>query len=136
MRGSFADSVRNVATSTRTASATRSARRVLRRGPGRRGQRARHLLLAVALEDIANLNVIEILDADSALESLADFLDIILEAAKRSDRADVNLDAVANDAHSSLPVDDTAADRAASDDPHTRHLEQLANFRLAEDDLL
>src|SRR5712671_3239642 len=80
IRGSFADSVRKVATSTRTASATRSARRVLRRRARRRSQCSRYLLLAVAFENIADLDVVEVLDANTALEAFTDFLHIVLEA--------------------------------------------------------
>src|SRR5688572_24973055 len=132
MRGSFADSVRKVATSTRIASATRSARRVLRRCPRCRSQRAGNLLLPVAFEHVANLDVVEILHANSALEALADFLDVILEATQRSDRPVVDLDAVPHHANATLAVDDTAADRATGDHAHARNLEQLAHLGFAE----
>src|SRR5687768_16689034 len=132
MRGSFAESVRKVATSTRIASATRSARRVLRRRARRRGQCASHLLLPVTLEHIADLDIVEILHTDTALEALADFLDIVLEASERSDRPIVDLHSIANHAYATLAVDDPAPNRAAGNDTHARNLEQLANFRLAE----
>src|SRR5688500_791963 len=128
MRGSFAESVRKVATSTRIASATRSARRVLRRRARRRSQCASHLLLPVALEHIADFDVVEILHTDTALEALADFLHVVLEAAEGSDRAIVDLDAIANHADATLAVDDPAPDRAAGNDTHARNLEQLAHF--------
>src|ERR1051325_9418257 len=91
IRGSFADSVRKVATSTRTASATRSARRVLRRRASRRCQCASDLLLPVALEHVSDLEVVEVLDSNAALEAFAHFFDIVLEAAQRADVAVVNL---------------------------------------------
>src|SRR5450830_1550544 len=123
MRGSFTDSVRNVATSTRTASATRSARRVLRRralgaSPSRcshatrardsrsrdckftsTAQSPRHLLLFVAFEHVAHLDVVEVFDANSALESVAHFLDVVLEAAQRRDGSVVDLHPVAEHAN-------------------------------------
>src|SRR4051812_38071913 len=132
MRGSLADSVRKVATSTRIASATRSARRVLRRSPCRRSQRSRDLLLPIALEDIADLDVVEILNTDTALEAFAHFLHVVLEATERRDSAVVDLDAVAHDANAASAVDDAVPHRASSDDAHARHLEQLAHFGFAE----
>src|SRR5205085_1788949 len=80
IRGSFAASVRKVATSARTASATRSARRVLRSGG--RLECARYLFLAVALDHVADFDVVEILDADAALETFAHFLRVVLEPAE------------------------------------------------------
>src|SRR5947207_2100311 len=123
MRGSFADSVRKVATSTRTASAMRSARRVLRRSARRRSESASYLLLPVALEDVADFDVVEVLDADAALESFAHFLHVVLEASERSDSSVVDFHAVADDSNASLSIDDAASHRAPGDDSHPRHLE-------------
>src|SRR5215207_4042343 len=102
IRGSFADEARNVAISSRTASATRSARRLLRRCG--RLERSRDLLLAIALDDVAHLDVVEVLDADTALETFAHFLHIVLEAAQRADGTFVNLGTVANDARTCLAI--------------------------------
>src|SRR5688500_3488249 len=134
MRGSFAESVRNVATSTRIAPARRSDLRVLRRSARRRSQRARDLLLPVALEHIPNLQIVEVLDPDAALEPFAHFLDVVLEAAQRGDVAVVDLDGVANHPHAALAIYYAAANRAAGNDAHLRNLEQLAHFSLAEHD--
>src|SRR6185437_13279456 len=43
-----------------------------------RRKRARDLFLGVALDDVADLDVVEVLDADTALEALAHFTHIIL----------------------------------------------------------
>src|SRR5687767_2244219 len=132
MRGSFAESVRNVATSTRIASATRSDLRVLRRRARRRRQGARNLLLPVALEHIPNLQIFEVLDANTALESFADFLHVVLEPAQRRDVAVVDLDGIAYHADSTLAIDDSTAHGAARDDAHLRDLEQLPHLGLAK----
>src|SRR6476646_5480858 len=72
-RGSFTDSARNVATSSRIASATRSGRRlpggIARSRLWRGAERTRELFLAVALDHVADLDVVEVLDADTALEA-------------------------------------------------------------------
>src|ERR1019366_663888 len=61
----------------------------------RRGRRegAGDGLLAVALENVADLDVVEVLDADAALEPVLHFLHVVLEAAQGSDHAVVRLDA-------------------------------------------
>ncbi len=76
-----------------------------------RRKRARDLFLGVALEDVADLDVVEVLDADTALEAFAHFLHVVLEAAQRADDSVVDLDAIANDTHATSAVDDSA--------PHT-----------------
>src|SRR3954453_9212672 len=79
-------------------------------------ERPRHFFRAIVLEHIADLEVVEVLDADTTLESFAHFAHIFLEAAQRRDGAVVNLHAVADDAHATLAVDGTAAHRAPGDD--------------------
>ena len=75
MRGSLTPSARNVATASRMASATRSGRRVswgmsrLASARGRR-ERAGDLLGAVRLDHVVDLQVVEVLDSDAALEAL------------------------------------------------------------------
>ena len=63
-----------------------------------RFERPRDFLGAIALDDVADLDVVEVLDADTALEPFAHFAHVVLEAAQRRDRAVVHLDAVADDA--------------------------------------
>ena len=139
MRGSFASSARNVATSSRMASATRSERRcsvamhALRTSTWIQAC-ARPIPGAIALDDVADLDVVEVLDADTALEPFAHFAHVVLEALERRERAVEHLDAVANDAHAALAVDDAAADRAAGDRSDARDLEHLAHFGFAEHD--
>ena len=47
-----------------------------------RYQRSGNFLGAIALDDVADLDVVEVLDGDTALVTLLDFADIILEASK------------------------------------------------------
>src|SRR5687768_14017359 len=93
-RGSFTPSVRNIATASRIASDTRSGRRefIEPQETGSRKQewnclvggagllqRARYLFLAVTLDHVTDLDVIEVLDADAALVPFLDLLHVILE---------------------------------------------------------
>src|SRR3954465_8409604 len=104
-RGSFTSSARNVATSSRMASATRSARRCAPppcslgmpvSSRGRRIEGARHFLGAVALDDVAALDVVEVLDADAAFEAFAHLAHVVLEALERREGAVEHLDAIAD----------------------------------------
>src|SRR5688572_31425115 len=80
------------------------------------------------------LEVIEVLDRDTALEALTHLAHVVLEALERGDVSLVDLDGVAHDAHARLPVDDPAADDAAGDRADLRDLEHLAHLRVADDD--
>src|SRR5690349_829655 len=105
-----------------------------RRSAGGRLERARHLLGAIALDDVADLEVVEVLDADAALESFAHLTHVLLEATERRNGAVVNLHAIADDARAALPVDDSAAHGTASDGADAGDLEHLTHDGLAGDD--
>src|SRR4051812_17439467 len=128
-RGSLTSFARKVAISSRIAAATRSerwwsgvtmnrsgdddaqSRRAgLQRASGLLSglEGARDFLGAEALESVADLDVVEVLDADTALEAFTDFLHIVLEATQRPNGAFVDLDAVADDAQAARAVDDAA----------------------------
>src|SRR2546422_1250911 len=62
-------------------------------------ERARHLFDAVGLDQVADLHVVEVLNADAALEALANLAHVVLEALERPDRPFVHLDAVADHPH-------------------------------------
>src|ERR671933_2557178 len=94
-------------------------------GGGRRGQRPGDLLRPVALDDVPNLDVVEVLDPDAALEALAHLADVVLEAAERRDGTVVHRDAVADDARAVLPRDDAVPHEAPSHDADARHAEEL-----------
>src|SRR5512142_700847 len=68
-------------------------------------QRAGDFLGLVALDDVANLDVVEVLDANAALVPLRHFLHVVLEAAQRRERPVEHLDATTNHAHATLAID-------------------------------
>src|SRR6267143_2894607 len=94
------------------------------------------LLDAIGLDQVTDLDVVEVLDADPALEALAHFADVVFEALERGQRPVVDLDPVADHAHAGGPRDDAAAHEAAGDGADFGDLEQLAHLRLAQDDFL
>src|SRR6478752_3082044 len=60
----------------------------------RRLERPRDFFRAVALDTVAHLDVVEVLDADTALEPFADLANVVLEPAQRGDGALEDLDRV------------------------------------------
>src|SRR5664279_746038 len=101
--------------------------------PGRTSvplQRARDLLRAITLDAVADLQVVEVLDPDAALEALADLLRIVLEAAQGADDPIVHLHGVAHDANAARAIDHAAAHHAAGDDARLGHLEAVSYTHL------
>src|SRR4051812_17539633 len=79
--------------------------------PLRLRQRPLHLLDAVSLDDVADLDVVVAGDLDTALEALADLLHVLLEALERvqADRPvhrRIDDHAAADDAHLGRTLDD------------------------------
>src|SRR5688500_3018381 len=97
-------------------------------------QRTGDFLRAVRLDDVADLEIVEVLDADTALETLTHLRHVVLEAAERRDDAVVDLGAVTNDAHAGLAIDDAVSNEAPGDYADARNLEQLAHLGFAADD--
>src|SRR5581483_7724749 len=93
------------------------------------------LLCPVALDNVTDLEVVEILDANAALEPGPDFLHVILEAPQRPDAPRVDLGAVPDHAHATFAIDDPGPHRAPGNDADLRDLEQLAHLGVAIDDL-
>src|SRR4030095_409096 len=77
----------------------------------------------VRLDDVAFLDVVEVLDPDTALEPLAHLADVVLEAAERADPAVVRNDAVADDAGPRGPDDRALQDGRAGDHADLRDAE-------------
>src|SRR5437763_7532482 len=102
----------------------------------RRHEGARDFLDPIGLDQVAHLDVVEVLDPDPALEPLADLAHVVLEALERGDGALVHLDPVADDAHARGPRDHARAHEAPGDRAHFRDLEDLPHLRLAQHDLL
>src|SRR2546430_10034473 len=59
-------------------------------------ERAGDLLDAIRFDQVADLDVVEVLDADAALEALPHLAHVVLEALEGGDRALVHLHAVAD----------------------------------------
>src|SRR4249920_2642572 len=89
---------------------------------------ARDLLDAVRFDQVAHLDVVEVLDADAALEPLADLAHVVLEALQRRQRAVVHFHAVANDADAPGARDHAAAHETAGNRAKLRDLEDLADL--------
>src|SRR5688500_10634537 len=105
---------------------TRDAERGVGSGVGgARLEGARDLLGTVALDHVADLEVVEVLDADAALEALLDLLHVVLEAAERAEVAVVDLDRVADHADLGAALERAAADVRAGDGADARDLEGL-----------
>src|SRR3954464_11223997 len=93
--------------------------RLTRRGSLLRSrlERPRHFLGAVVLDAVADLDVVEVLDADTALEAFADLAHVVLEPAQRVDRALEDFHAVADDADARVAANEPAPHRTAGDEP-------------------
>src|SRR5437763_2509224 len=106
------------------------------RGPRRLGQRGPDRLQLVRLDHVAGLEIGEVLDPDSALESLVHLSDVVLEALEGSDLAGDDGLLVAQQAHHRGPGDLAVGDRGAGDGPELRHVEGLQYLRVAHHLLL
>src|SRR5579862_7953969 len=97
-----------------------------------------HALVLEHLDHVADLDVVELFEADAALESRFHFADVVLEPAQRSDLAFVNDDVVAQQARLGVARsgDPSLGDMAARDRSELRDLERIAHFRDADPDFL
>src|SRR5262245_57322409 len=93
---------------------------------------ARHHLLAEALDDVADLQVVEIGQADAALEARGYFTDVVAEAAQRLDAIGGDRFAVARPEDPGATADDpTVVHVAAGDDRRLADAEDLADLGVA-----
>ena len=85
-------------------------------------------------DDVADLQVVVALQADTALEAGLDFADIVLEALERADLAGPQLDAVAEQARLRIAraPDDAFVDHATGDRSDFWHLERFTHGRGAD----
>src|SRR5262249_19530266 len=101
-----------------------------------------HLLDAVGLDDVVDLDVVVAGHLDPALEALAPLLDGLLDALQRVQtdgalRRRVDDDAAADHAHLGVALDRALGDVTAGDHAHLADLERLADDGAAQvDDLL
>src|SRR3954463_13715480 len=103
------------------------------RPPGGRSG-ARDLALLERLDDVAGLEVLEVGQADAALEARLHLADVVLEALERRDRALPDDRALAEEAHLGATGDDAVLDEAARHPPDAGHGEHLAHLGVAGDD--
>src|SRR5436190_1921694 len=99
-------------------------------------QRRLQLLGLERFDHVADLDVLEPLDADAALEALPDLGHIVLEVPQRADLAFVDHAVVAQEAHARGARDHAVDDHAAGDDADLRHLEGVAHFGAAPEDFM
>src|SRR5687767_7567429 len=99
-------------------------------------ERARDRLDLEALDDVADLHVVEVHDADAALEAFADLAGVVLEALERRDLSGVDDRPVADQPHLRLPIDGALGDVAPGDGAHARDAEDLAHLGRAHHALL
>src|SRR5262245_13468968 len=90
----------------------------------------------VRLDDVAFLDVVEVLDADSALEPLGHLANVVLESAQRRDPSVVDDDPVADHAGARVAEDRAPHDVAACDDAGPGNAEQRTHLGSSELGLL
>ena len=86
----------------------------------------------VGLDEVALLDVLVVLDADAALETVPHLGDVVLEPPQRGDLAVVDDDAVAEQASLGVAADHAARHVGAGDHAETWNPEGLADLGLAE----
>src|SRR3954452_12034085 len=97
---------------------------------------ARDLPLLECLDDVAGLEVLEVGQADAALEALPHLAGVVLEALEGRDGALPDDDAVAQEADLGAAGDDARLHVAAGDGADPRDAEDLPHLGVAGDDLL
>ena len=95
-----------------------------------------YLLHYEALDNVADLDIIELLDLHTALVAACNFLNVVLEAAQRCQLALVNNDIIAQHAHGAAALDLAVEDVAAGNGADLGDLVGLADLRMTDDDLL
>src|SRR5688572_25399452 len=82
----------------------------------------------VTFNDIANIQVVELLDADTAFETGPNFRYIILKAFQRQNLTGVNYDTIPNDPNFGVPGNSTIRNHTACNSTHFRNPEYFPNF--------
>src|SRR5438445_1212592 len=81
------------------------------------------------LDDVSLFHVVVALETDAALVALGHFADVLLEPSQGPDRALVDHDPVANQAHPGAPDHPPRRDVGSRDRPHAADRVDLAHFR-------
>ena len=89
-----------------------------------------------ALDHVADLDVVVVLERHAALEAVLDLADLVLEALQRLQRAFVDHHVVAQQADLGAALDHAFRDHAAGDVAGLGDAEDLADLRVAEEGLL
>ena len=89
------------------------------------------LLLGVAFDDVADLDVVEILDVETAVHAGGDFLDVVLVTLQGAESARVDHDAIADDADLRVTGDLAVQNHTAGDGADLADLEGFADFEVA-----
>ena len=97
---------------------------------------SRNLLHYKCLESIALSDVVELLDADTALVALGYLLNVVLEATERGDLILEDNYTVTNDTDLRLTGDLTVLDIASCDNADTGYANGLSDLRMAKENLL
>src|SRR5512142_1440359 len=114
-------------TSSLISDATRSVRNDMVPGPPL-CQRAGRLDDAIGLDDVANLDVVEVLEPDAALKAGLDVPDVVLEPLERCQRSVEGHDAVPDQADLVASADPTVLDVAAGDGAGLADLENFPDL--------
>src|SRR5690348_7691117 len=101
--------------------------------PNPASKRPRNLDAFEALDLVARLDVVVLLDADAALHAVAHFVHVLLETAQRFQLALEDHHVVAQHADRLVPAHHAFDDHAAGDRAELRRAEHVAHFGGAED---
>src|SRR6185437_16969210 len=96
-------------------------------------QRSRHFDALEALDAVAGLDVVVLLDADAALGAVLRLVDVFLEVAQRLQLAFEDHHVVAQHADRLVPLDRTFDDHAAGDGAELGRTEYIADLGGADD---
>src|SRR5688572_8174230 len=102
------------------------------RGAGGGLERPLDLFDAERLDSVAHLEIVEVLHPDPALQSLAHFLHVVLEALEAGDGPGIHQGAVPHHPDLGGALNDAGAHRAAGDGADLADLEDLEHLGLAQ----
>src|SRR3989442_14018781 len=86
----------------------------------------------VALDLVADFDIVKVLQTDTTLEAFANFGSVFLKATQRGDVTFPTHDAVADQARARVALHDSVDDHATGDHAHPWHSEGFADVGLAE----
>src|SRR5712692_8544731 len=116
----------------RPANLRKLLRRPRRAATRRGGLRRRQLLHLEALQDVADLHVVEIGDAGAALEAGANLADVFFEAPQRAELGRVDYHAVAHDAHLRIALEHSVLHIASRNHSGALDAERVAHLGPAQ----